>query len=105
MLYKFTYEDSELDYKDLIIRYVERGCDEVKEFTIENFVPDDYVLSVKGDEEFELTDYYPQDWFNDNVTERYLKELVKEYEIGIQFASHISLCPGVYIRKRRRTLG
>ena len=60
MLYKFTYEDSELDHRDLKIFYIERGCDEVKEFTIENFVPDDYVLSVVGDEEFELRDYYPQ---------------------------------------------
>lgn len=83
MLYKFTYEDSELDHRDLKILYIEKGCDEVKEFTIENFVPEDYALSIKGDEEFELRDYYPQDWFNDNVTERYLKELVKEYENGI----------------------
>ena len=41
MLYLFSYEDSELDNKDLIVYFTVRGFDEVRDFTIKNFVPKD----------------------------------------------------------------
>lgn len=78
---KLAYESYELNEKDLTIFYYEDGCDECKEFTIENFVPKNYYVGVRyGIEEYEIHDYSPQDWFDDSVSYRDLCNLVKEFE-------------------------
>lgn len=80
---KLTYEDCELDGKDLIIFYYEDGDDECKEFTIQDFVPQDYYVGVRcGTEEYEIHDYTPQDWLSDTVLYKDLCNLVKEFEDG-----------------------
>lgn len=79
-----TYEAYELDEKDLTLFYYEDGDDECKEFTLVDFVPDDYYVGVRyGIEEYEIHDYSPQDWFDDTVSYRDLCKLVKEFEDGL----------------------
>ena len=79
-----TYEAYELDEKDLTLFYYEDGDDECKEFTLVDFVPDDYYVGVRyGIEEYEIQDYSPQDWFDDTVSYRDLCKLVKEFEDGL----------------------
>ena len=79
-----TYEAYELDEKDLTLFYYEDGDDECKEFTLVDFVPDDYYVGVRyGIEEYEIHDYSPQDWFDDTVSYRDLCNLVKVFENGL----------------------
>lgn len=91
MLYLFSYEDSELNDKDLIVYFTVRGFDEVRDFTIKNFVPKDYALGYNGDNQEEIYDYYPQDWFEETVTKKDLKQIVKDFEkgcfLGFSFSS------------------
>ena len=80
-----TYEAYELEGKDLIIFYYEEGIDHCLDFTLYDFVPENYYIGVRyGIEEYEIHDYSPQDWFDDTVSYRDLCKLVKEFEDGEQ---------------------
>ena len=78
-----TYEAYELEGKDLTVFYYEEGIDHCLDFTLHDFVPEDYYIGVRyGIEEYEIHDYSPQDWFDDTVSYRDLCKLVKEFENG-----------------------
>jgi|14_taG_2_1085336.scaffolds.fasta_scaffold89860_2 hypothetical protein len=80
---KLTYDSYELEEKDLTIFYCEDGQEECKEFTLVDFVPQDYYVGVRhGIEEYEIHDYSPKDWFDEFVSYKDLCKLVKDYEDG-----------------------
>jgi len=80
---KLTYDSYELEEKDLTIFYCEDGQEECKEFTLVDFVPQDYYVGVRyGVEEYEIHDYSPKDWFDETVSYKDLVKLVKEFEYG-----------------------
>ena len=80
---RFTYDSYELEEKDLTIFYYEEGKDECNEFTLEDFVPQDYYIGVRyGIEDYEIHDYSPKDWFDEMVSYKDLCNLVKEHEHG-----------------------
>ena len=81
---QLTYEGYELDGRDLIIFYFEKGIDHCLDFTLLDFIPADYNISVRnGSEEYGIPDYDYKDWFDYNVSENDLLELVKVFEYGV----------------------
>ena len=81
---QLTYEGYELDGRDLIIFYYEKGIDHCLDFILRNFIPADYNISVRdGSDEYEISDYDYKDWFDENVSENDLLELVKVFEYGV----------------------
>ena len=78
---RLTYDSYELNERDLTIFCVDRNSDELYEFTITDFVPEDYYVGIRyGIEEYEIHDYTPKDWFDECVSWEDLKELVRDKE-------------------------
>tara|TARA_B100000795_G_C22582677_1_gene354421 strand:+ start:327 stop:581 length:255 start_codon:yes stop_codon:yes gene_type:complete len=80
---KLTYESHELEEKDLVVFYYQEGVENCLDFTLHDFVPEDYYIGVRnGTEEYEIHDYSPKDWLDETVSHKDLCKLVKEFEDG-----------------------